>query len=293
MKLHYKREYTSCTNYKAESYNGFGLENFIEGSDFSSSSIAVKTNFLIFILEGEIQITKDQGRPQSVMAGEFIFIPFHSDYEILIRQSGRCIYMSFFYNDIRLCDKYLLESYRKQVIDFHPVFEPLPVREALTYFLESMISYFESGVNCMHLHALKEKELFIILRSYYREEEVVNLFYDIIGGDINFRGAVISNVDKAKDRKELASLLNISVSDLVRRFKQEFGEPVYSWLMKHKKRRILERVSLPGVSIKDIIYDFNFSSGANFNRYCKRNFGLTPTELFNRAGKKPSGMKVY
>lgn len=61
MKLHYKREYTSCTNYKAESYNGFGLETFIEGSDFSSSSIAVKTNFLIFILEGEIRITKDHG----------------------------------------------------------------------------------------------------------------------------------------------------------------------------------------------------------------------------------------
>lgn len=61
MKLYYKREYTSCTNYKAEVYNGFRLETFVEGADFSSSSVAVKTNFLIFILEGEIRITKDHG----------------------------------------------------------------------------------------------------------------------------------------------------------------------------------------------------------------------------------------
>lgn len=285
MKLHYKREYTSCTNYTAEAYNGFGLENFVKGADFSSSSIAVKTNFLIFILEGEMQITKDHENPQSVTAGEFIFMPFHSDYEIRIKHSGRCIYMSFFYNDIQLCDKFLLESYRKQVIDFHPVFEPLPIREPLTYFLDSMRHYLEGGVNCKHLHALKEKELFIILRSFYRKEEVVNLFYDIIGSDINFKGAVISNVDKVQSREELAALLNISVSDLVRKFKREFGEPVYTWLMKHKKRRILERISLPGVSIKDVIYDFNFSSAANFNKYCKRNFGCTPTDLFNRKGQ--------
>lgn len=203
MKLHYKRECTSCTNYKVEVCNGCGLEDFVEGVDLSGSLIAVKMNFLIFILEGEMQIIKDHENSQSVAAGEFIFMSFHSDYEIRIRQSGTCIYMSFFYNDLLPCDKFLLESYRKQMIDFHPVFEPLPVREPLAYFLDSMRHYLAGGVNCRHLHALKEKELFIILRSSYRKEEVVNLFYDIIG------------------------------------------------------------------SSKDIISDFNFSSGANFHRYCK------------------------
>lgn len=286
MELHYKREHLSCTNYKTEAYNGFGLEEFVGGADFSSSSLAVKANFLIFILEGEMLITKDRGESRSVSGGEFMFMPFHSDYEIQIRRSGRCIYMSFFYNDIQLCDKYLLESYRKQVKDFQPVFEPLPVREPLTYFLESMRCYLEAGVNCKHLHALKEKELFIILRTSYGREEVVNLFYPIIGRDINFKGAVLSNAEKAGSREELATLLNMSVPDLTRKFNLEFGEPVYTWLMKQKKRRVQERASLPGVSIKDIIHDFNFSSAANFNRYCKQNFGCSPTDLFNRIRKK-------
>lgn len=286
MELHYKKEHMSCTNYKTEAYNGFGLEEFVEGTGFSSMSLAVKANFLIFILEGEMLIAKDQGEPQSVAEGQFLFMPFHADYEIQIRRSGRCIYMSFFYNDIQLCDKFLLESYWKQVKGCQHIFRPLPVREPLTYFLGSMRSYLEAGVNCKHLHALKEKELFIILRTSYTKEEVVNLFYPILGRDINFKGAVISNADKVESREELAALLNMSVPDLARKFNREFGEPVYSWLMKQKKRRVQEYISLPAVSIKDVIHYFNFSSPANFNRYCKQNFGCAPTELFDRIRKK-------
>ena len=54
MKLHYKKEHTSCTNYKSESYEGFGIGKFTKGDSFNSQTLSVKTNFLIFILAGEM-----------------------------------------------------------------------------------------------------------------------------------------------------------------------------------------------------------------------------------------------
>ena len=63
MKLHYKKEHISCTNYKSESYEGFGIGTLTSGSNFNSQTLSVKTNFLIFILEGEVEIIKKGNSP--------------------------------------------------------------------------------------------------------------------------------------------------------------------------------------------------------------------------------------
>ena len=62
MKLHYKKEHISCTNYKSESYEGFGIGTLTSGSNFNSQTLSVKTNFLIFILEGEVEIIPKEGK---------------------------------------------------------------------------------------------------------------------------------------------------------------------------------------------------------------------------------------
>lgn len=102
MKLHYKKEHISCTNYKSESYEGFGIGTLTSGSNFNSQTLSVKTNFLIFILEGEVEIIPKEGKIKRVIAQEFFFISALSTYEIQVRVPGRYIYMSFLYNDIKL-----------------------------------------------------------------------------------------------------------------------------------------------------------------------------------------------
>ena len=71
----------------------------------------------------------------------------------------------------------------------------------------------------------------------------------------------------------------MSESDLQRKFRQEFDEPVYAWLQKQKNQRILARLAYDSVTIKEVVHEFEFSSAASFNRYCKSHFGCTPTEL--------------
>lgn len=68
MKLHYKKEHISCTNYKSESYEGFGIGTLTSGSNFNSQTLSVKTNFLIFILEGEVEIIPKEGKIKRVIA---------------------------------------------------------------------------------------------------------------------------------------------------------------------------------------------------------------------------------
>lgn len=282
MKLHYKKEHISCTNYKIESYEGFEIGELTIGSSFNSQTLSVKTNFLIFILAGEVEIVPKEGNTKRVRAKEFFFISALSTYKIQVCKSGRYIYMSFLYNDIKLCEKHMLESYIKQVGDISREVEVLPVRQPLNLFLELMEAYLKAGVNCTHLHSIKEKELFIILRTSYSKQEIVNLFHDIVGMNVNFKSAVLLHADHVSSREELAQAMGMSITDLARKFKMEFGESVYSWLLKQKNKKILYRLTQPQASIKEIVYEFGFSSAASFNKYCKKNFGNSPRELIKQ-----------
>ena len=254
MKLHYKKEHISCTNYKSESYEGFGIGTLTSGSNFNSQTLSVKTNFLIFILEGEVEIIPKEGKIKRVIAQEFFFISALSTYEIQVRVPGRYIYMSFLYNDIKLCEKHMLESYLKEVREASEEVGILSVRHPLNLFLELMDAYLRAGVNCKHLHSIKEKELFIILRTSYSKQEIVNLFHEIIGTNMSFKAAVLLHVDRVNNREELAQAIGMSITDLARKFKVEFGESVYSWLLKQKNKKIIYRLAQPGASVKEIVY---------------------------------------
>ena len=71
----------------------------------------------------------------------------------------------------------------------------------------------------------------------------------------------------------------MSGSELHRKFTQEFGETVQSWLQKQKNKEILSRLNYDFISIKEVAYELGFSSAAGFNKYCKNNFGCSPSEL--------------
>lgn len=282
MELNCIKEHTSCVNYKNERYDGFSLGVALPGERFDNQAHDFKANHLIFILSGEVVIVKDGQEKATVRAGELVFIPVSSHYVGEVIQPGEYINLSFFHDSISLCDKYMLGRYLKQEPQAPLFFEALPVREPLDLFLKQMEIYLRAGVNCKHLHDIKERELFIIFRTAYTKTEILRLFHPIMGVELDFKVAVLQHKDHVNSKKELAHLLGMSDSDLQRKFKQEFGEPVYAWLRKNKNQKILARLSYESAVIKDIVYEFGFSSAASFNKYCKSNFGCTPSELKKR-----------
>lgn len=282
MRLHYQKEHTSCRNYKTDAYKGFGLEKLTAGTVFCSTSLSIKSNFLIFILEGELEIKKNDENPVRVRSGEFVFLPFTAVYKILTIKSGLCIYLNFFHNNLQLCDSYMLSHYLSEDIVFKRQFRSFKENDLLRVFLQGLKMYLQLGTNCRHLHDIKEKELMIIFRTTYRKEEVLSLFHPILGRKLKFKESVLLLSDTVFNRTELAAHLGLSSSDLARKFKEEFGVSVHSWILKHRNKRILEQAATPNTTVKQLIYDFGFSSAANFNRYCKQHFGCTPTELIEK-----------
>ena len=191
MKLNYIKEHTSCVNYKTEEDAGFALKEAASGEHFDNRQQKIKANHLIFILSGEVSITKDSKEETRVRAGEFIFIPLSSHYTGTVIQPGTYISLSFFHDAISLCDKHMLSSYLDEVQNTPLCFEPLSVRAPLDTFLHLLESYLQAGVNCKHLHELKERELFIIFRTAYTKSEIIQLLYPIMGIEIDFKAAVL------------------------------------------------------------------------------------------------------
>lgn len=56
---------------------------------------------------------------------------------------------------------------------------------------------------------------------------------------MSFKAAVLLHVDRVNNREELAQAMGMSITDLARKFKVEFGESVYSWLLKQKQENHL------------------------------------------------------
>lgn len=286
MELNYIKEHTSCVNYKTEEDAGFALKEAALGEHFDNRQQEIKANHLIFILSGEVSITKDSKEETRVRAGEFIFIPLSSHYTGTVIQPGTYISLSFFHDTISLCDKHMLSSYLDEVQNTPLCFEPLSVRAPLDMFLHLLESYLQAGVNCKHLHELKERELFIIFRTAYTKSEIIQLLYPIMGIEVDFKAAVLQHKDRVRSKQELAELLGMSGSELHRKFTQEFGETVQSWLQKQKNKEILSRLNYDFISIKEVAYELGFGSAAGFNKYCKNNFGCSPSELRQEIKKK-------
>ena len=77
MKLNYIKEHTSCVNYKTEEDAGFALKEAASGEHFDNRQQKIKANHLIFILSGEVSITKDSKSPCGRIHLHSPFIPLH------------------------------------------------------------------------------------------------------------------------------------------------------------------------------------------------------------------------
>lgn len=110
----------------------FRTERSCFGRTFRQPATKIKANHLIFILSGEVSITKDSKEETRVRAGEFIFIPLSSHYTGTVIQPGTYISLSFFHDAISLCDKHMLSSYLDEVQHTPLCFEPLSVRAPWT-----------------------------------------------------------------------------------------------------------------------------------------------------------------
>ena len=214
-----------------------------------------------------------------------ILIPRAATFSGRVIQSAKWLQMTFSLPHSG-CDRLVLEGYQSycSMIDYD--FQPLDIREPLTKFIDLMIFYLRSGMNCGHLHEMKHAELFFSLRGFYKKEEIATLFYPLIGKPLSFREQIAKWQNQEHSLTQLAADLNMSQIAFLRKFKEEFNETYFRWEMRRKCDRILADMTIPNITIKEVMSRHGFYAAPNFNRFCKTNFGCTPTELMRRYGTK-------
>jgi AraC-like DNA-binding protein len=79
----------------------------------------------------------------------------------------------------------------------------------------------------------------------------------------------------------LATLCNVSLRTLQRRFDRTYGMPVGHWMRQLRLARAYNRIA-GGESVKSVAYDLHFKQLSHFSRVFKEAYGVAPTLISPR-----------
>lgn len=278
MKLIYPEEHQTCCNYIPNDLNfGFKILSFPEGEVISSNSM--QNNLIVFVLKGSIELECNDFEKKHYKNKEFFFLSQSSSIKCKVLTDCRLIVFSFTGHLSLLCENSNLLAYSCSCSDFQYNMKTLNFNKPLECFLVLMEMYLQAGVNCLHLHDLKKNELFLLFRTSFSKKDIYELFYPIIGADIDFRSKVLKKYQFGYSTKAMADALAMSTTNFSRTFQREFGVTFYRWTLLQKAKYVRHKLSSPHVTISDIIHELGFTSSSHFNKFCKSEFGHTPTEF--------------
>ncbi|MDR1980464.1 MAG: AraC family transcriptional regulator [Tannerellaceae bacterium] len=277
--LLYTEEHLSCVNNKSDSQAGFKYAEIMENESLYLRN--KEFHYIIFLLDGDISINCNEFRNNILKRNQFILISKTA--ESHLKTLTPCKVLLFSFSALKtVCEKQAFQSYWKLYPKIQYKFTPLSLRDPLTDFLDLLKKCLTDGIDCTHLHDLKHQELFLLLRAYYEKEELANFFYPIVGKSFDFRSLIMENYLKVHRVDELASLSGMGRTNFDNKFKEEFGISPHQWILKQKAKHVRHSLAEPNCIFSDIMRKYNFNSATHFTRFCKQQFGCTPTELMKQ-----------
>lgn len=276
MKLMYVEEHLSCSHYLTDVKSGFSVKQVEE--EFEIERDRLEFNYIIFVMEGSISIVCNEHRLQNIQQGQMILLPKSS--QVFGKVSAKSSLVIFAFDHVsHLCNKYALQNLESYTMEASYSFKAFPVVPVICQFLDMLKICLEHGLSCTFFHEIKSSEILLLFRAFYSKEELAAFFYPLVGCSMDFKTMVLTNYRDAKTVEELSLLLGYGLSNFKKKFKEEFDESAYQWMLKQKSKHIKYKLSFAEVDFATIIDDYGFSSPAHFNRFCKTQFGKTPSEM--------------
>lgn len=249
-------------------------------------------NHLIYCEKGSVKLSSNLFKEEIIHEGELLFLPRISDYRGEVIEDTHFVVHLFNHTVCRPenCILSYLYTHRKRNNHADEIRYQchLTCNRGICTFMESITLYINDGTGDTLLWDLKHKELIRMLCRYYPPMTLQSFFHPLTDEDVPFKSLVLSHYQRAKSAKELAQICGYSIETFRRLFNQEFHTPIYQWLQKRKAELVLFRLSIPHVSIKEIVQELNFNSPQQFNRFCKDNLGDTPGRLQDKLINNPN-----
>lgn len=275
------QEHVSCCYYSKALDEGF---RYFKG-DIGESVTNENTTFnqIIFILEGELDVSCGSFAPVRGYSKQMFFIPRSTTLQYTIIKKGLFVIAS--YNCVtHLCITTTISSLSKSIHNIEYKFKAFELRYSLVSFLQLLHIYISDGVNCQHVHDIKLEELFFIFKAYYSKEEMAAFLYPMVGASLDFRNKVLKHYSQVATVRELAEVCGFSLKTFSRQFMTEFREPPSAWMQKRLIERIKYRLADKRVPLKELVEEFNLSSVSHLVRICKKYLGETPGEFRKNLG---------
>lgn len=276
MKILYLDEHLSCLNYRMNSDAGFFYQQ-LEGNDIYQIDNH-KSACTLFMLDGEVIFGPGKYAGLQIKSKQMIFIPQNEEIQIRPLFYSKCIFL-FWDKNVSVCDRIFFNSLAAGNENKRPDNPVLPIRKPLEKILDSVRTYLDARLLCKHMHLLKQQELLLVLRGFYSKSELEVFFFESVTGRCSFQRFVMENYKNVTSVKEFADLCNVSVRSFSRKFHSYFGETPYRWMQRKKAEEMLELICNLELSFQEISDKLGFSSPSHFTSYCRRVWGMSPSEL--------------
>lgn len=279
MKILNYPEHASCVNYKSNVLTGFNYHELKVGDILEAQRKPV--HHIIFVLEGKVEAKRSGYERIYVQKNEAVFLPKSTSFILLAEEQTELLYFSF-ENNLQLCDKYSFQNLQIYTKKVKYEFTTISMVTNLQKFASLLVSCLKDGINCGHLHEIKQTELFILFRAYYPKKTLALFFYPIIGADIDFKNKIFEYSLIAKSSEDLARMMGYTMTEFRKKFTENFGETVYQWMLNQKIQNIRYQLTVSDDEMKTIAFQLGFSSLSHFSRFCVKKFGFPPTALKKR-----------
>ena len=240
-------------------------------------------NYLLFLLEGSISISCNEFSKRIVSEKEIVLVPIAAD--VNCKTMSHCRILVFTFD---LFPDYFDKSYMQSLIGICNKttyqFLPFTINESLDDFFSLLLLYIEHDLEPL-MHTIKGRELFILMCSVYSKKEIAELFYPLIGYSSDFRTKVLRNYKKVSSIEDLAELFGAEKRTFTRRFKEEFGDSPYQWLLNQKAKHVRFSLVDTNQTLDEIRQEHGFKFPAHFTRFCWEQFSCSPMKLRKRLSK--------
>ena len=244
---------------------------------------------ILFLTNGQVKYSFGYQNNELLEADEFILLPRESNCVVEVEKDSEIVLLKM-HHSVNFCDHFPLEMLyelnKHSIGEKKSLYRTLKANEIISDWLKVVVKTTSGGLKCGYFQELKQKEILFFLRAYYTKEELIDFFTPILNKDMYFSDLIYKNYQTVENIYQLAEITNYSLSGFKRKFIRVFGCPPAVWINREKAKKIYHEINSTLKPFKTIAFEYNFSSPAHFDRFCKKIYKMSPGTLRKKTQEK-------
>lgn len=285
MQLLYVEEHKSCFNYDKKEVSDARLYSHAAHTELLADNTETE---IVFVLDGALSLSYGKKRNQQIKARQMFLLPAGTRFTAEFQENTKLLRFRI-RTSLQFCEGYAMEQLFAENPDTVDQFYPMNVNSRIESYLSNFVPMVQDGVMCCRYFQLKLDELMLLLRAYYPKPELARFFSPMLSAKAEFSDFVLKNYRNVKSVQELAELANYSQSGFEKHFKKVFGVSAAQWLRQKKSANLYHDLIHTNIPIKELCYQYGFSSHANMCDFCNRHFKSTPSQIREKGGMAVAG----